>query len=43
LMPGATYADWIAAINPAFLPSVSYPQSPQVVGTTEARQQKVFA
>ena len=43
LKPGATYAEWVAAINPAFLPSMSYPQSPQLVGTTEARQQKIFA
>ena len=43
LQPGASYADWMAAINPGFLPSVSYPQSPQIVGTSEARQHKIFA
>jgi len=43
LQPGATYADWMAAISPAFLPSVSYPQSPQIVGSAEARQQTVLA
>jgi metacaspase-1 len=43
LKPGGTYADWHAAINPAFLPSASYPQSPQIVGTAAARKQKVFA
>lgn len=43
LRASATYADWHAAINPAFLPSVSFPQSPQIVGSAEARQQKIFA
>lgn len=38
----ATYADWHKAISPAYLPSVSYPQSPQIVGTGTARQKKVF-
>jgi len=42
LKPGASYADWVAAINPAYLPSVSYPQSPQIVGNAEARLQKVL-
>jgi hypothetical protein len=43
LKPDASYADWHAAINPASLPSASYPQSPQIVGTAEAKAQKVFA
>jgi hypothetical protein len=42
LKPEATYAEWLAAISPAFLPSVSYPQSPQAVGSAEARQRKIF-
>jgi hypothetical protein len=43
LKAGATYADWMAAVNPTFLPSASYPQSPQIVGSAEARQQAIFA
>lgn len=43
LPPEASYAAWMAAINPAFLPSASYPQSPQIVGSAEARQHKIFA
>jgi metacaspase-1 len=43
LPPGATYADWHAAITPAYLPSASYPQSPQIVGSAAARKRKVFA
>ena len=43
LKPDATYADWHAAISPTHLPSASYPQSPQIVGSAEARQQKIFA
>ncbi len=43
LKPGATYADWAAAVNPTCLPSVSYPQSPQIVGNAEARLQKVLS
>jgi hypothetical protein len=39
----ATYADWHKAINPGYLPSVSYPQSPQLVASTAARRQKIFA
>lgn len=39
---GATYADWHGAISPAFLPSAQYPQSPQIVGTSAARKQKIF-
>ena len=42
LKAGATYADWAAAMSPTYLPSVSYPQSPQIVGNSQARQQKVF-
>jgi metacaspase-1 len=42
LGPGATYADWMAAISPEYLPTMSYPQTPQIVGTAEARQQRIF-
>jgi hypothetical protein len=41
LKPGATYADWHKAIV-KHLPSASYPQAPQLVGSTGARQGKVF-
>ena len=43
LPPGATYAQWHAAITPVFLPSASYPQSPQIVGDARARSHEVFA
>jgi hypothetical protein len=43
LPPGATYTDWHAAITPAYLPSLNYPQSPQIVGSAAARKRKVFA
>lgn len=42
LKAGASYADWHAAITPAYLPSASYPQSPQIVGNAAARKRKVF-
>ena len=42
LQPNATYADWQAAINPQYLPSASYPQSPQIVGNAVARNRKIF-
>ena len=42
LQPGATYADWQAAVNPVCLPSVQYPQSPQIVGSAAARKRKVL-
>ena len=42
LPPGATYADWAAAITPKFLPSASYPQTPQLVGSPETRRLKIF-
>lgn len=38
----ATYGQWHAAITPGFLPSANYPQSPQIVGSQEARNRKVF-
>jgi len=41
LKPGATYADWHKAIV-KYLPSASYPQSPQLVGSQGARKGKVF-
>jgi hypothetical protein len=42
LKEGATYADWHRGII-KFLPSASYPQSPQIVGSPTARQGKVLA
>jgi hypothetical protein len=41
LPPGATYADWHAAIGGA-LPSADFPQTPQLVATEQARQRPVF-
>lgn len=41
LKPGATYADWHKAIV-KYLPSASYPQSPQLVGSQGARKGKVL-
>jgi hypothetical protein len=43
LPAGASYADWHAAITPTYLPSVNYPQSPQIVGNAAARKRTVFA
>jgi len=43
LKAGATYADWHAAINPTYLPSATYAQSPQLVGTATARKRKIFS
>jgi hypothetical protein len=42
LKPDATYADWHKAIV-KYLPSASYPQSPQIVGSDAARKGLVFA
>ena len=42
LKPDATYADWRKAIV-KYLPSASYPQSPQIVGSDAARKGIVFA
>ena len=42
LPANATYAQWHAAINPAYLPSASYPQSPQIFGSVEARSRQIF-
>lgn len=42
LPPNATYADWHKKIA-EYLPSASYPQSPQIVGNAQARKQKIFA
>jgi len=42
LKEGATYADWHRAIV-KYLPSASYPQSPQIVGSEGARKGKVLA
>ena len=38
---GATYADWHKAIT-KYLPSASYPQSPQIVGSATARKGRIF-
>jgi hypothetical protein len=38
----ASYAKWYAAINPHYLPSASYPQSPQIFGDAVARRRKIF-
>lgn len=37
----ASYADWHKAIS-AYLPSASYPQSPQIFGASATRKQKIF-
>ena len=37
----ASYADWNQAIS-AYLPSASYPQSPQIFGNSATRKQKIF-
>jgi len=42
LKEGATYADWHKGIV-KYLPSASYPQSPQIVGSEGARKGKVLA
>lgn len=42
LKPEATYADWHKAFV-KYLPSASYPQSPQIVGSDAARKGIVFA
>jgi len=41
LKPGITYAQWHQEIS-RYLPSTSFPQSPQIVGNIAARDQKVF-
>ena len=38
----ATYTDWHKAIG-KYLPSASYPQAPQIVGSVAARKGKIFA
>ena len=42
LPANATYAQWHEAIIPAYLPSASYPQSPQIFGSVEARSRQIF-
>lgn len=42
LAPDASYAEWHRKIA-EYLPSTSYPQSPQIVGHAAARRRKVFA
>jgi hypothetical protein len=41
LPPRATYADWYRAIR-GYLPSASYPQTPQIFGDRRARQLRVL-
>ena len=41
MKPGANYAEWHKAIA-KYLPSASYPQSPQIVGSATARKGKIF-
>jgi metacaspase-1 len=43
LPPGASYAQWMSAINPVFLPSASYPQSPQIFGSADAKKREIFS
>jgi metacaspase-1 len=38
----ATYGQWHAGLTPRYLPSGSYPQSPQIFGSATARNRKVF-
>lgn len=42
LPPEATYGQWHAAITPAYLPSASYPQTPQIVGNQDVRHHRIF-
>lgn len=42
LKPDATYTEWHAAITPPYLPSASFPQSPQLVGSRAARKRRIF-
>ncbi|MEF8731792.1 MAG: caspase family protein [Candidatus Accumulibacter meliphilus] len=42
LPANATYAQWHAAISPAYLPSASYPQSPQIFGSEDACKRQIF-
>jgi hypothetical protein len=43
LPPNATYADWHAALTPEYLPSATYPQTPQIVGSVVARARRIFS
>lgn len=43
LPPQASYADWLAAVTPASLPTASYPQVPQLVGSKAALARRVFS
>lgn len=42
LPPQASYADWHAAITPTLLPSANYPQSPQLVGSSDATARRAL-
>lgn len=42
LPASASYADWMAAVTPASLPSASFPQSPQLFGSAAAKKRKIF-
>ncbi len=43
LPANATYAQWHAAITPGSLPSASYPQTPQIFGSQDARNRQIFS
>ncbi len=43
LPPQASYADWRAAVTPASLPSATYPQVPQLVGSKAALARRVLS
>ena len=42
LPAGASYADWHRAITPEYLPSTAFPQSPQLLASSDARQRPVL-
>lgn len=42
LEPGMSYTEWHRAISD-YLPSASFPQTPQIVGNSDARKRKVFS
>ena len=42
LPPGASYADWHRAITPEYLPSIDFPQTPQLVAEGAAAQRPVL-
>lgn len=42
LPASATYADWHRELTQRYLPSPSYPQTPQIVGSKTARGRRIF-